>query len=426
MTTKAGFYGSDAKQNRFRVPELKGTRSQNEAYFVLVNKETGKKEVWNEEFGSDKRVGEYDENGKFVPNEAWWGGAQPEEREFFKSDKGKELTNSIAKTVVEKSLLEEGKSPEEATKEASDLVNANDAKDEIKLSESVNKLRSEPADKNTRNQFPTADTLFYPETLRKKLQDVIKFSMMKYEPKDVPQGLKFKDRDQSRRSIGSCILPIPGGISDGNSVSWNQENMDPVSIAKAEVALETIRKGGEGFTGSISEIAKAVGGANKDTIATLLAQAASGTGAQLLTRTTGSVLNPNMELLFQGPALRDFTFQFKLSPRSSKEAKKIIQIIRFFKQGMAPIRSQSRLFLKSPHTFKLQYMHENNDHKYLNKFKECALQSCAVTYGEAQYSTYEDGVLSSYNINLSFKELEPIFNDEYTELDGNNDSMIGY
>ena len=426
MTTKAGFYGSDAKENRFRVPELNGTRSQNEAYFVLVNKETGKREVWNEEAGSDKRVGEYDEKGKFVPNEAWWGGAQPEEREFFKGNKGKELTNSIAKTVLEKSLLEEGKSPEEATKEASDLVNANDAKDEVKLSESVNKLRSEPADKNTRNQFPTADTLFYPETLRKKLQDVIKFSMMKYEPKDVPQGLKFKDRDQSRRSIGSCILPIPGGIADGNSVSWNQENMDPISIAKAEVALETIRKGGEGFTGSISEIAKAVGGANKDTIATLLAQAASGTGAQLLTRTTGSVLNPNMELLFQGPALRDFTFQFKLSPRSSTEAKKIIQIIRFFKQGMAPIRSQSRLFLKSPHTFKLQYMHENNDHKYLNKFKECALQSCAVTYGEAQYSTYEDGVLSSYNINLSFKELEPIFNDEYTELDGNNDSMIGY
>ena len=425
MTTKAGFYGSDAKENRFRVPELNGTRSQNEAYFVLVNKETGKREVWNEEAGSDKRVGEYDEKGKFVPNEAWWGGAQPEEKVFFKGKKGKELTNSIAKTVVEKSLLEEGKSPEEATKEASDLVNANDAKDEVKLSESVNSLRSEPADKNTRNQFPN---LFYPETLRKEspIQDVIKFSMMKYEPKDVPQGLKFNDRDQSRRSIGSCILPIPGGIADGNTVSWNQENMDPVAIAKAEVALETIRKGGEGFTGSISEIAKAVGGANKDTIATLLAQAASGTGNQLLTRTTGSVLNPNMELLFQGPALRDFGFQFKLSPRSNREAKEIIRIIRFFKQGMAPIRSQSRLFLKSPHTFKLQYLHDNSDHKYLNRFKECALNSCAVTYGEAQYSTYEDGVLSSYNINLSFKELEPVFNDEYTALDGNNDSMIGY
>ena len=117
---------------------------------------------------------------------------------------------------------------------------------------------------------------------------------MKYEPKDVPQGLKFNDRDQSRRSIGSCILPIPGGIADGNTVSWNQENMDPVAIAKAEVALETIRKGGEGFTGSVEAIAKALGDTGKDSIATLLAQAASGTGQQLLTRTTGSVFNPNM------------------------------------------------------------------------------------------------------------------------------------
>ena len=427
MTTKAGFYGSDAKQNRFRVPELKGTRSQNEAYFVLVNKETGKKEIWNEEFGSDKRVGEYDENGKFVPNEAWWGGAQPEERDFFSSDKGKELVNGHALTVAENGIREDqGLNPDgEAETKARELVNANDAKQPVKLSESVNKLRSEPADKNTRNQFPN---LFYPETLRKEnpIQDVIKFSMMKYEPKDVPQGLTFKDRDQSRRTIGSCILPIPGGIADGNSVSWNQENMDPVAIAKAEFALRTIKDGGEGLTGSVADIAGALGGTGKDTIATLLAQAASGTGQQLLTRTTGSVLNPNMELLFQGPSLRDFTFQFKLSPRSSTEAKKIIQIIRFFKQGMAPIRSQSRLFLKSPHTFKLQYLHDSSDHNYLNRFKECALQSCAVTYGEAQYSTYEDGVMSSYNIQLSFKELEPVFNDEYTELDGNNDSMIGY
>tara|TARA_B100000427_G_C15486674_1_gene585623 strand:+ start:75 stop:1361 length:1287 start_codon:yes stop_codon:yes gene_type:complete len=428
MTTKAGFYGSDAKQNRFRVPELKGTRSQNEAYFVLVNKETGKSMVYNEEAVADKVVGEYDDKGKFVPNEAWWGGAQPEEREFFSSDKGKELVNGHAKTIAENGIREEqglDSDPESATKKANELVNANDAKEEVKLSESVNKLRSEPADKNTRNQFPKL--LFYPITLRQEspIQDVIKFSMMKYEPKDVPQGLTFKDRDQSRRTIGSCILPIPGGISDGNQVSWNQDNMDPVAIAKAEVALKTIKDGGEGFTGSISDIAGALGGTGKDTIATLIAQAAAG-GGSLLTRTTGSVLNPNMELLFQGPSLRDFSFQFKLSPRSSKEAKQIIKIIRFFKQGMAPIRSQSRLFLKSPHTFKLQYLHDNDDHKYLNRFKECALQSCTVTYGEAQYSTYEDGVLSSYNMNLSFKELEPVFNDEYSTLDGNNDSMIGY
>ena len=358
-TTLPEHYGSE--KTKFPVPGLKGTKGAKDKYFVLVDEKTGEKKIYkNNNLTSDRPVGTIDKDNNFVPE----GDAKDYELTYFNSKEGKKLINNHGNEVAYQGLLQngEGLDPDEARKKANELVNTNDAKEEVKLSESVNSLRSEPADKNTTNQFPTADTLFYPENLRKKLQDVIKFSMMKYEPKDVPKGLKFKDRDQSRRSIGSCILPIPGGIADGNSVSWNQENMNPVDIAKAEFALRTIRDGSEGFTGSVADIAGALGGTGKDTIATLLAQAASGTGNQLLTRTTGSVLNPNMELLFQGPALRDFTFQFKLSPRSSKEAKKIIQIIRFFKQGMAPIRSQSRLFLKSPHTFKLQYLHDNDDH----------------------------------------------------------------
>ena len=425
MTSKAGFYGSDAKENRFRVPDLNGTRSQNEAYFVLVNKETGKREVWNEEVGSDKFVGSYDKGGEFEPNENWWGGAQSEEKEFFNSEKGQNLVNNHASTVALKGKLDEGKGIEQAQVETNELVKKNNAK---VTDQQLTKARSSTtkADKNTRNSFPKM--LFYPETLRKQTQDVIKFNMMKYEPKDLPKGLVFGERstDVSSRTIGSVLLPIPGGISDSNQVGWNQENMDPVAIVKAEIALKTILQGGKGFTDAVGDVANAVKGANRNAVGTLIAQAASGTGQQLLQRSTGSVLNPNMELLFQGPQLRDFTFQFKLSPRSKTEAEKVIQIIRFFKQGMAPIRSQSRLFLKSPHTFKLQYLHQNADHPGLNKFKECALQSCTVAYGEAQYSTYEDGILSSYNMQLSFKELEPVFNDEYTTLDNNQDTEIGY
>ena len=425
MTTKAGYYGSDAKENRFRVPDLNGTRSQNEAYFVLVNKETGKREVWNEEFGSDKFVGSYDKGGEFEPNENWWGGAQSEEKEFFNSEKGQNLVNNHASTVALKGKLDEGKSVEQAQVETNELVKKNNAK---VTDQQLSRARSSTtkADKNTRNSFPKM--LFYPETLRKQTQDVIKFNMMKYEPKDLPKGLVFGERssDVAGRTIGSVLLPIPGGISDSNQVGWNQENMDPVAIVKAELALKTILQGGKGFTDAVGDVANAVKGANRNAVGTLIAQAASGTGQQLLQRSTGSILNPNMELLFQGPQLRDFSFQFKLSPRSKTEAEKVIQIIRFFKQGMAPIRSQSRLFLKSPHTFKLQYLHQNDDHPGLNKIKECALQSCTVAYGEQQYSTYEDGILSSYNMQLSFKELEPVFNDEYTELDNNQDTTLGY
>ena len=42
-------------------------------------------------------------------------------------------------------------------------------------------------------------------------------------------------------------------------------------------------------------------------------------------------------------------------PGIKDEAKSIMRIIRLFKQAMAPIRSDSMLFLKSPHTFQLEY-----------------------------------------------------------------------
>ena len=56
---------------------------------------------------------------------------------------------------------------------------------------------------------------------------------------------------------------------------------------------------------------------------------------QLLARGSGEVLNPNMELLFGGPTLRNFRFNYKLTPRNEKEAQQVKLIIRAFKRNMA-------------------------------------------------------------------------------------------
>ena len=160
----------------------------------------------------------------------------------------------------------------------------------------------------------------------------------------------------------------------------------------------------------------------KQALSTAVVSAATGSkGQSLLTRSTGNIMNPNMELLFKKPALRPFQFTFKLAPRSRAEAKKVVQIIRLFKQAMAPIKSASFLFLKSPHTFRLQYIHRNNPHPFLNRFKECALQNLSINYApEGQYATYEDGVPTAYEMNMQFSELEPVFNDDYEISDGGN------
>ena len=184
---------------------------------------------------------------------------------------------------------------------------------------------------------------------------------MKYEPNEVKvQDLGFDDREMNRKSIGTVILPIPGGIKDQQQVSWAEDKMSATQIALSDIALNTITEGGKGFVDSTGRVIDAAG-ANisdiKKALSANIAGAAAGAN-RLLTRQTGAIMNPNMELLFDSPQLRDFTFSFLLSPRSQKEAATIVKIIRFFKQGMSPIRSKSRLFLRSPHTFRLAYKHK--------------------------------------------------------------------
>ena len=267
----------------------------------------------------------------------------------------------------------------------------------------------------------------FPRSLRQGRdgQDFLKFDMLKYEPRDFDdKSFSFKKRtDTNKRTIGTVILPIPGGIQDGVGVGYGDSRMTPLDMAKANIALTTVS---EGFTAGITEAGRAaqtVAGAfgdNKKALAAVIAGMAAGAG-DMLTRTTGAITNPNMELLFNGPELRTFSFQFLLAPRSQEEAKTIIQILRFFKQGMAPIRTKSRLFLKSPHTFQLSYRNsKGQDHKYLNKFKECALANFGVNYTpNGNYSTYEDGVMTAYQMTMTYRELNPIYNDDY----GNSGSL---
>ena len=285
------------------------------------------------------------------------------------------------------------------------------------------------ADKsNTRKQFPDC---IYPLDLGKTKQDVIRFTMLEYVPKDLnTSNFGFSDRAEDRKGIGTVVLPIPGGIQDTNSVQWAGQSMNAAEAALADVALRGITKGADGFFAGVKDVADKIGSNSSEVgtaVATAFAGAASGTGAQLLTRTTGAVINPNLELLFSGPSLRTFSFQFKMNAREKLESAEIVKIIRFFKQGSAPQKSNSHLFLKSPHTFQIQYLHRGpggEDNPFMNKIKECALQSVAVNYTpEGNYATFDDGAMTSYELTLQFSELEPVFNNDYAQ---DNDATIGF
>ena len=277
----------------------------------------------------------------------------------------------------------------------------------------------------------------YPETIADG-QDVITFTALTYSVKTL-SGFTFGNRPRvtsgggGSRSKGTVTLPIQSGIKDQNSAGWGEETMDPAQIAAAGVALKTITDGGGGFAGSVGDLANQAAGSSEDLaklVGTKFAENAAGVKG-LLSRTAGKIQNPNLELLFQKPTLRPFSFQFRMSARNKTEAQQIIKIIRFFKQNMAPQKGggsggeSANLFLKAPNTFQVHYLHRGKDeHKFIGRLKECAMTSFEVDYTpDGNYSTYEDGVMTSYTISMSMKELEPIFHEDYNEF---ADTEIGF
>lgn len=276
-----------------------------------------------------------------------------------------------------------------------------------------------------------AKALTYPITLNPK-QDHILFTQVEYSPRALTdsstttQGnpLALGKRADNRNILGKVILPIQSGIMDGNAVVWGEDKMNAMDLFQINVMKSGITKG----FGQAAETAGAGGkevaadaATEKGAFGALITQAVTQKNA--LGRAEGQIVNDNNELLFQGPTLRSFSFTFKLSAREASEAKTIANIIRFFKQGMAPKRTQNSYFLKSPNTFLIDYKHAGVDHPGINKIKECALMNCSVNYTpDGYYAAHADGYLVSYDLTMQFQELEPVFNDEYA----NFNNQIGY
>ena len=384
----------------------------------------------------DKRAGTiFSKSGNLEFNPNWFD--QDLKHKAFINDNIKLVKNAASETIKKGLLAADSTlSPEAAGNKSKNLTKTNkadeggtDNKNALSNPTTIDSIKLGKSEPGTREDGFGIHV--FPTTLRtgRDGQDFLKIDMMAFKASDLRKSntegklSTVSDRDPNRQSIGTVILPVPGGIQDQQQVTWNEDTINPFQLALANIALDTIGKSvGEGAQ-TASDLVKSAlkSDDTKSALGTYIAGQASG-AQNLLTRTTGAIMNPNMELLFTAPNIRNFSFAFTLAPRSREEAKTVIKIIRFFKQGMSPIRSKSRLFLKSPHTFRLAYKRNGsessgfgvNDHPYLNKFKECAMGSFNVNYTpNGAYSTYDDGVMTAYQINMNFREMNPIYNDDY-------------
>ena len=292
-----------------------------------------------------------------------------------------------------------------------------------------------------REKYGSRYTYYYPVALKTNIdQDKLQISVLEYKPRPINKTgsgdkttLGIGEREGYRsRTLGSVFLPVPGNVFDSNNVSWDQDTMDPAKLALSNTFFENVQKGDgaiDGLVDSLGGLADAIGSGSgdvKEGVAGALAKAA--TGGSILTRATGKIINPNMELLFKGPSMRTFQLAWKMSPRDYEESEMIKKIIRMFKQSMAVKRTESQVFLKSPNTYKLRYLTaRKQEHSFLPKIKECALVGCSINYTpDGNYQVYENSSMVAYQMTLSFNELEPIYHDDYTKLDQDRDESIGF
>ena len=378
----------------------------------------------------DRQLGTIDpKTGVFTATEG--SGTSADENTFFSSPEGIKSVKESATIVSNKSQQALGVDPSAASAKTLDLLWPNKAKGTNETGDSSNPAANTNMNVNEiannifsmfgikKSNKPNWGDLVFPEALRTSSQDVIKFRQVEFKPRkfnvssDNISGIEARAGMNSRLAKGSCTLPIPGGISDQNSVSWGQQTMTSAQAAAGALASKALEGDFKGIEGALKDNTDAI----KKAVKAEVIQAATGTdSAQFLARTEGVVMNPNMELLFGGPELRSFGFTFKFSPRNAGEGKMLVDIIRFFKQGMAPQKHSAGLYLKTPFTWMIQYLHEGKEHKYLNKFKECALQSFSVNYTpDGNYSTYRDGIMTAYELTMSFGELEPVFSTDYND-----------
>lgn len=290
--------------------------------------------------------------------------------------------------------------------------------------------------------------LVYPEKLKKNgikekpgsAQDVIQFEAQKLKERTGAgkgEVFEYDFGDPSYESVdGPVFLPIQSSISDQNSAQWSSDTVDPLGSVLYHASLSAMNSNfsqesvtnaiNTGYQKMYSEASK-----YKGRIQRALAGQAASLG-NILARTDNVILNPNMELLFNSPQLRTFNFQFKLSAREKTESDMIKKIIKYFKYHSA-VRTEDKLFLKSPDVFSIRYLWwdgtKPTDHPGIGRIKKvCALTNFSVDYTPlGSYMTYnDDGTMVSYTLNMQFQEIIPIYDTDYVTSDKNPYHSIGF
>lgn len=228
----------------------------------------------------------------------------------------------------------------------------------------------------------------------------------------------------TQETVATIQLYMPPNVSVNYGVKYGEQEIGNLALIGKEAFEGFKMSAGKGMEdrfraaavqakGSAREALLAMANASLDTVFS---------GARTLSQlSTGSVVTPRMELMFEGIDRRNFSYSFVFIPKSEKEAKVVEEIVYQFKENMMPEYSDqtTRREMDIPNTFEIDYMYKESRNSFLNKIHTCFLKSIQVQYGGDRYTAYEPSKSKfgtgpspqKTTITLEFSELELITKD---------------
>lgn len=296
---------------------------------------------------------------------------------------------------------------------------------------------------------PTQETVRYPKGIKDKDTDYVFFQFGKYNP-------PFKGTEDSGANayeqynssvqnmdpipvgdVASLILPMPQDLSNELKNDWNAKSF--TRLGKSAIAAA----GAGNFQmigkkGTLTDIAGNLDAIHSSIVSNVLNKI-PGVGGNLSFNdisgsTRGIVLNPNAEILYDSPNMREIGMVFKMVPFNDADSKNIKRICDTFRAASLPsygnVTTQTfkkskdtagkpisgSNFISVPLLCKFTFMKGSARNPNVAQFKPCAITRVQVNYTpDGTYATYHDGAMVATELSINFLESKLIFNDEISQ-----------
>jgi hypothetical protein len=291
----------------------------------------------------------------------------------------------------------------------------------------------------------------FPQTVDDNGGDYIKFEFYNYTPayqSGTTYGLtntnalaeynnSASTSTKKDTSLPAIYLPMPNDIGSKYSGKWAGTDLTTL-MSGMLTQLKNIGELGTKITGmnedksanNVNELTPNIAGNVREQFYRLAATelnkypgiGSNLTANDLLALGTGSIINPNTELLYGGSQLRNHGYTFKLIPQESADSTAIKNIVTAFRTAVLPRRqsaesqfgASARNFIGIPSVCQVSFVSSTNSNtSHLPSYKLSAITSVDVNYiTDNQYMTYNDGAPLGVALTVTFTELKLLFRED--------------